>query len=1169
VATPVQEDVKVSQEDAVILEKLFVETWKQPFVKLEPARETRVNHPPIRLGVVLSGGQAPGGHNVISGIFDYVKSCNPNSQLFGFLNGPWGIFSHKYMEISEEYMARYRNQGGFDMICSGRHKIESDEDKQKSLAICQKLDLQGLVIVGGDDSNTNGAILADYFKTHGSSTKVIGVPKTIDGDLKNEFVEASFGFDTAVKVYSELIGNLSTDVGTSQNRYHFVRLMGRSASNIAMECALQTRPNLTFIGEEVQKDNRSLQSLAQEIVDMVIARHKKGMNYGIVLVPEGLIEFIPEVGVLIKQINDIVAQGEFDKSKLTSVNLKVFDSLPTTVQQELLLERDPHGNVQVAKIATEKLLSMMTQNVLDKCAPECCDKFIPTMHYFGYEGRCAMPSNFDANYCYALGHTAGALVNNGVTACMAVVRDLHKPADEWQPAGCPVAKMMNIERRKGKEVPVIKKYIVELDGKLFQSFKEVRDEWKINNYYRNPGPIQFEGAAADFTNYTIVPPTKEELLPALPDASVQSRYHFAKSMSQLSPLQQERLNAPLEMCPLLRSPNAAVEKASRYFSDDQQNTAFVTRAFPLQCKENRFTTCNIFEKTSWGSADSAHDRPMRVGVALCGQQAPGAANVVLGLVERMNIPLPNGTQRGKVFGFKGIDGLLKEQFIELEKKDLSMYANQGGFEMLGRTEEAKAIMRTVGGMQKVVATCKKLKLDGLVMIGGQTTLTDAALLTEEILTYEQQHGTDVSPKTSVIGVPANQENNCHHPLLETCLGFDSTSKAFAALVGNLLTDAASATKYWYFVRLMGQTPSHIVLESALQTHPNFTVLSEKYASENETLQDVVQDIADVVCARSEQGKNFGTVLVPEGLVYHLPQLRQLIAEVGDIVKRVMDNHSELAALEEEFVRCDIAKTNKYQSQLTPWSLAVLKTLPEFFREQLVKRTPSGRIELSEVGTEQLLSVLVSHEMKRRKKDGSYKGSFSPVCHYFGFQGRSTMPSQFDCCLGLTHGYLAGITVEAGLTGHMNSIRGLCGPPATWKMTSVPIACLLKVMPDREMKQYGRTVPMVPLAEVDLQGKPNAAFQSAVDEWEGGDHFCNPGPIQFAGAAAYYHNRSLHEEQYRYLQMLGQLEGLTCYISQVCGFGVDASTLRTAVLSLEALQKILQSQQGENELCAGL
>eukprot|EP01055_Gregarina_sp_Pseudo9_P000507 Gregarina_sp_Pseudo_9__506@NODE_1324_length_1689_cov_59_036364_g1223_i1_p1_GENE_NODE_1324_length_1689_cov_59_036364_g1223_i1NODE_1324_length_1689_cov_59_036364_g1223_i1_p1_ORF_typecomplete_len512_score130_81PFK/PF00365_20/4_6e52_NODE_1324_length_1689_cov_59_036364_g1223_i11131537 len=467
--------------------------------------------------------------------------------------------------------------------------------------------------------------------------------------------------------------------------------------------------------------------------------------------------------------------------------------------------------------------------------------------------------------------------------------------------------------------------------------------------------------------------------------------------------------------------------------------------------------------------------------------------------------------------------------------------------MLGRTPETKHLLRNDEGVKKVEQTCRKLDLDGLVMIGGQTSLTDAAVITEHFLACNLA--------TRVIGVPANQENNVKHNLIEAAIGFDTTAKSYSHLIGNLLTDAASATKYWYFVRLMGNVPSHIAMEAALQTHPNFTVVSERYVEENMSLSDVVRDIADVVAHRAECNKNFGTVLIPEGVISAIPQYKALLTEIDTILQK----HSSASKDVMESIRSSFAnlkKDSEYFKTLTPWSAALLATLPEFFRAQLVKQTPTGRIELSEIAAEQLLAIWVGHELSERKKLNTYSGSFNPVCHCC----RSSMPSNFDCALATAHGYLASILVESDLTGFVTSVRGLCARPADWRFTAVPLSVLMRIMPEAESNAYGRKIPMVPCADVDLNGSAYKAFASGAESWEISDAFCNPGPIQYSGASADYYNRTLYEEQYDYISMLSELDQLLGLVGGVCSFGVNKDTLKTAVTSMSALASILSEDK---------
>ena len=486
------------------IKKLFPNTYGMPLVEFVPGEE--VNAKKMNVGVILSGGQAPGGHNVITGLFDAIKKLNPENRLFGFILGPGGLVDHKYMEITAEIADNYRNTGGFDMIGSGRTKLEKVEQFEKGLEIIRELDIKAIVIIGGDDSNTNACVLAEYYAAKQYGVQVIGCPKTIDGDLKNSQIETSFGFDTACKTYSELIGNIERDCNSARKYWHFIKVMGRSASHIALECALQTQPNICLISEEVEAKEQSLDDIVNYIAEKVADRAADGNNYGTVIIPEGLIEFIPAIKKLIAQLNDVLAlpevkdmgrseQIDFAKSHLTEENLAVFNSLPTSVARQLALDRDPHGNVQVSLIETEKLLSTMVAQKLEKMKKDgrYTGKFAAQHHFFGYEGRCAAPSNFDADYCYALGTSAAQLIAAGKTGYMAIVKNTTAPSDEWVAGGVPITMMMNMERRNGEMKPVIRKALVELDGAPFKAFAAQRDKWARETCYVYPGPIQYWG----------------------------------------------------------------------------------------------------------------------------------------------------------------------------------------------------------------------------------------------------------------------------------------------------------------------------------------------------------------------------------------------------------------------------------------------------------------------------------------------------------------------------------------------------------------------------------------------------------------------------------------------------------------------------------------------------
>ena len=512
------------------IKALFKNTYGKPTVTFQTSTES-VASKERNVGVILSGGQAPGGHNVIAGLYDALKQANPNNNLYGFLGGPSGIIDGKYIEFNDEFINDYRNTGGFDIIGSGRTKLETEDQFQKALGVCKKLNISAVVIIGGDDSNTNAALLAEWFVANGADIQVIGCPKTIDGDLKNEQIEISFGFDTATKTYAELIGNIERDANSAKKYWHFVKIMGRSASHVALEAALQTQPNITLISEEVEQKKMSLASIIDYMVDIIVKRADMGKNFGIAVIPEGLIEFIPEMKSMIANLNDIMAELESDpafvnaptirekfdivENRLSEENAKVYNSLPAIIKGQLLADRDPHGNVQVSKIETEKLLIEMISQKLEEMKLEgsYIGKFSAQAHFFGYEGRCAFPSNFDADYCYSLGFNAFALINFGLTGYLSSVRNLTEPANDWIAGGVPLTMMMNMEKRHGEMKPVIKKALVELDGPVFKKLEENREDWALNDRYLFPGAIQYFGPSSvcDITTVTLQLESQEKL----------------------------------------------------------------------------------------------------------------------------------------------------------------------------------------------------------------------------------------------------------------------------------------------------------------------------------------------------------------------------------------------------------------------------------------------------------------------------------------------------------------------------------------------------------------------------------------------------------------------------------------------------------------------------------
>ena len=510
-----------SVADQEKIKALFPNTYGKKEITFQKGKNTSASKKQV-VGVILSGGQAPGGHNVVCGLYDALKACNKENVLYGFKNGPSGLIDDDYVIFDDEYINQYRNTGGFDIIGSGRTKLETEEQFAIASKVCKKHGITAIVIIGGDDSNTNAAVLAEYFAANKTGVQVIGCPKTIDGDLKNEDIECSFGFDTATKTYSELIGNIERDANSAKKYWHFVKVMGRSASHVALECALETQPNICLISEEVAAKKMSLASIADYIADSVAKRASKGMNFGVAIIPEGVVEFVPEFGKLISEINELLAGSKADafnalaswnekyafiEKGLTKESFKVFAILPQSIQQQLFLERDPHGNVQVSLIESEKLFSALVKANLDarKKAGTYNGKFSALHHFFGYEGRCAFPSNFDADYCYSLGYNACMLIQYGYTGYLSKISNLSKPAEEWVAGGMPITKMMNIERRHGEDKPVIRKALVELDGKPFKYFEAHRALWAEETCFTYPGAIQYYGPASvcDLTTRTL------------------------------------------------------------------------------------------------------------------------------------------------------------------------------------------------------------------------------------------------------------------------------------------------------------------------------------------------------------------------------------------------------------------------------------------------------------------------------------------------------------------------------------------------------------------------------------------------------------------------------------------------------------------------------------------
>ena len=716
------------------------------------------------------------------------------------------------------------------------------------------LSLSGIVVIGGDDSNTNGAVLAEYFEAHNCKTKVCGAPKTIDGDLKvDPYIPISFGFDTACRTYSELIGNLGQDTLSSQKYYHFVRLMGRAASNIALECALQTRPNVCLISEEVEEKKMTLSQITQEVVDVILARAAQGKDYGLVLLPEGLIEFIPEFNALISEINDVLATGvETTEAAvmphLSFNNKAVFAYLPENIKQQLLLDRDPHGNVQVAKIETERLLAQTVQMELESLRKDgkYNGSFTPIFHSYGYEGRSGLPSSFDATYCYVLGQNVGAMLSLGCNGLISSVTNLQTPVSEWKCGGVPITMMCHMEKRHGHMKPVIKKALVELDGEPFKCFASQRADWAVYDLYRSPGPIQyFSGSSSVELCITLT----LELLKSDPRMSLTDieaakaaqkkstrygSYLFAPMTGAANAIQsiaqKERALFKPTLCPLLVKDGGVCEL--------RQAT---------QCrKESDITVMKDMFSNTYGSklvtveprGSVTAAKPVKIGVAFCGRQAPGGHDVIAGLFDS----LPAGST---LVGFVGgTVGLVGNQGVTITAEHLATYRGGGGLELLCRSIENIDSLSFSG----ISSTCSSRQLDGLVLVGGARTNTVAAYLAE----YLAANGCT----TKVVTTPVDCTGAFRNEFVETTVGFNTCSKVAGQIVGNNATDGASAKKYYYFMRLLGSSPSHSTLEVALLTKPNFVILAEEVVAQRMTLADIVRVIADVVQARAAVGEHF-------------------------------------------------------------------------------------------------------------------------------------------------------------------------------------------------------------------------------------------------------------------------------------------------------------------------
>ena len=750
----------VANEEAV--KARFPKLYGQPIVNLMPlAREVVVQaRAPLRVACVLSGGQASGGHNCICGLYDYVTTHFPGSTVYGFLGGPKGVMNNTYKLLNDETIDAHRNSGGFTMLESGRDKIETPDQFDKATATARTNELDGLVVIGGDDSNTNACLLAEHYAAAGLKTKVVGLPKTIDGDLKNEHCETSFGFDTAAKLYAELVGNIMVDCTSSKKYYHFIRLMGREASHLTLEVALLTQPNLSFVGEEIKAQGYTLSQVCDQICDLIVDRSVQGMDYGVILVPEGLIEFIPEVGSLMRELNELLAGDDTDSNsyqgltedsieeRLSGPSQIVFNLLPDAIRAQLLLDRDPHGNVQVAKIESERLLgALVTAELATRRATGGYGgKLSLQYHYFGYEGRCPPPSAFDSNYCYGLGLTAGALITEGVTGVMACLQNLTQPPDQWSAKGVPLTAMIAVERRKGQDKPVIRKALVELNGAPFAAFVARRTAWRLRPAYLSPGPVQYSGPCADATTITL----RLEQGQAAPELAV-------------APLTTQRLATPPQRPPLFADTASGLRIVRGEVPSALADELFVQAQLPCTYGRPRLEIVSASASPNAGASVGV-PAAMALGVVFCGRQCPGAHNVVAGLSTFL---ADRGGSSAKLWGFvDGTNGLFKGNARRLTPADVAPFLNTGGMDLLGRSAD---VIRSPQQLAQALVACEQLGLDGLVLVGGPVSNSDTALLAEH---FEAR-----GAKTRVIGVPATIDGDLYsNSGLEASIGFDTACR---------------------------------------------------------------------------------------------------------------------------------------------------------------------------------------------------------------------------------------------------------------------------------------------------------------------------------------------------------------------------------------------------------
>lgn len=1086
---------------------------------------------PLRIGVIFAGRQGSGGHNVLAGVRDYILLRNSGSQVFAFYRD-----LGDYWEVTAEHIDPLRNAGGSAVLAP----LDTAPNPPCALKLTQKLDLHGIVIIGGERACRDAATIADYFKSEKCGAAIVAVAKATGGDLP--IIEVSPGFDTAVRTYAEFVGNLETDVATSGKYYHCVRVLGSRSSHVAVHVACMARPNYVAVGEEFR--GKPFSDLLDELQDLVIRRSEIGKNHGVLLFPEGLLNFFPEFTAFIAELK---AGARLES--LSPASKALWETIPEPAQPLFIRKVD---KLTLSSFPVERLVAAM----LEARVSSTID-FRPRCHSLAREGRAAFPSPFECSYTYALGFTAAALIEHKHSGYMATVSRLDLSPESWSCGGYPLTAMCEADAGQ----PKVPRRLVDVDSEDYKIFTQARSIWKLRDCYVSPGPIQFDGATSEEGPVALRPMVLDDLVPDIGYNWVfrERRHFFPKSDEQLSPLQRARLSARVPRPGVLGRPCEFVFR-NKVAYPDPQTEACVSTSYARQCQLNKSAVYDLIPcaNPSYYS-NSSNAKPPRVGVLLNGQQAAGVNNVLVGLWEGLTSHLP----RGYLFGFVGgVKGLLEKPIraIELTREDIDMCRNQGGFEILGRQKEAELLLGTEAGVERVVnVLTEELQLDYLVLIGGRHTITCGAILTEEFLARKV--------KTKLVIVPATQNNNVSLNLLECCLGFDSSAKCYGQLIGNLNSDSLSNERYWSFVRLMGMDKSHLALETALSTHSNVTLISEYITSgQNSTLIDVINNLTDAVVARMQKNKPFGTALIPEGLISSLPEFNLLFLELKRILTTVKTTEPEqFTQIIQELSRKEPNNEGLglARAQLSPFTWNLWQSLPHYIRRQLLQPKDLGCLELTKVSTEELISDLVHRELERRVTKQiipqSYVDNFQPLCFYYGYSCRGTLPSVFDCALGWAHGAIAAELVKANITGYVTAPRGLSAKPRDWICRAYPCTAFLKprsfIM---EQDILPRPMPAVPGDRVSTNSASLKAFLEAKGNWLLEEQYIVPGPLQFYNEAGQELNRLLEYDHRTYLEMLRKVHEALSVIRRICGSGPSETILSVTVGTLSSLRQIIKA-----------